>query len=391
MKFKQKGRKIYRTKEKNYYGKSPVGKFLSGALTVLLIGGIGFLGYSVAEPIINYTKKAGDEKTAETTTLNAAGTAVSATETMTQPVTEPVSAEKLAAAVLEPEDFADLETLRAALLNIPTNEGIEYAVAPLKVSGGELYYASGVYEAQSCGAVRTELTLSEITSEITAAGFKPAAEISLLRDNILPQTYPDSGYTTAADGSLWLDEINGKPWVSPFSDSTNVYLGAVADEIMTAGFEKIICSDVVFPPFSDNDYGILAENVSGAEGSNTLTNLANQMYSKITNGGASMMLEVSVIDLLQGNDAVIQPMLLDVSTIVLEIDFEEIGTMVEAGNTIYEFTGTPSENAEKAIGLVQHKLADYNVAVEFSGADTSELLEAKDVISDFGYTSFIIG
>ena len=60
MKFKNKGRKIYKTKEKNYYGKSPVGKAFSVGLTVLLIGGIGFIGYSVAEPLINYSKKKGD-------------------------------------------------------------------------------------------------------------------------------------------------------------------------------------------------------------------------------------------------------------------------------------------------------------------------------------------
>ena len=35
MKFKNKGRKIYKTKEKNYYGKSPVGKAFSVGLTVL--------------------------------------------------------------------------------------------------------------------------------------------------------------------------------------------------------------------------------------------------------------------------------------------------------------------------------------------------------------------
>lgn len=57
MRFKNKGRKIYKTKEKNYYGKSPVGKAFSVVLTVLLLGGIGFIGYSVAEPIINYSKK----------------------------------------------------------------------------------------------------------------------------------------------------------------------------------------------------------------------------------------------------------------------------------------------------------------------------------------------
>ena len=73
MRFRNKGRKIYKTKEKNYYGKSPLGKAFSVGLSILLIGGIGFIGYSVAEPIVNYTKKKGDDSTAvssETTTVS---------------------------------------------------------------------------------------------------------------------------------------------------------------------------------------------------------------------------------------------------------------------------------------------------------------------------------
>ena len=75
MKFKNKGRKIYKTKEKNYYGKSPVGKAFSVGLTVLLIGGIGFIGYSVAEPLINYSKKKGDNASlSQSATENEAAT-----------------------------------------------------------------------------------------------------------------------------------------------------------------------------------------------------------------------------------------------------------------------------------------------------------------------------
>ena len=73
MKRKNKGRKIYKTKEKNYYGKSPLGKALSAALTVLLIGGIGFIGYSVAEPIINYTQHKGDKPEQETSASETTG------------------------------------------------------------------------------------------------------------------------------------------------------------------------------------------------------------------------------------------------------------------------------------------------------------------------------
>ena len=53
MKIKNKGRKIYKTKEKNFYGKSIPNKIFSAGLTVLFLSGVVFLGYSVAEPIMN--------------------------------------------------------------------------------------------------------------------------------------------------------------------------------------------------------------------------------------------------------------------------------------------------------------------------------------------------
>ena len=73
---KYKGRKIYKTKEKNYYDKSFSGKLLSLFLTLILLGGVGFIGYSVAEPLLNFSKKAGD----------------TVSESVPEPVTETVTA-----------------------------------------------------------------------------------------------------------------------------------------------------------------------------------------------------------------------------------------------------------------------------------------------------------
>lgn len=397
MKFKNKGRKIYKTKEKNYYGKTPVGKFLSGALTVLLIGGIGFLGYSVAEPIVNYTKKQGDNDipsvSAENTTQSVSDTQATAA---TVNVPENVNVEQFNAVFLSKDDLTDITALRSALQRVSAGADTEYIAVPLKVSGGEIYYASEVSEAVMCGAVKSQLTLAEITSEIKSAGFKPAAELSVLRDNILPQAYPEMGYTTADDGSRWIDndiENGGKPWISPFSESAVSYIEAVADEIAASDFSKVICSDMVFPPFRDSDLALLSDEVRSSERYLELTSLVNTLYSKMIKGGAAMMLEVSAADLLQGNGEVIQPMLLDVNTLVLNICFDELGDAVAAQGTVYEFTGTPAENASKAIGLVQHKLADYNVVVRISGSNINEsgVSEIKEAAAEYGYTSFIIG
>ena len=105
------------------------------------------------------------------------------------------------------------------------------------------------------------------------------------------------------------------------------------------------------------------------------------------------MLEVSAAEILSGGGEVIQPMVLDVNTLVLKVDFDEIGQSVTAPDTVYEFSGTAEENAKKIIGLVKDRLSDYNVVVRFSGKNTeqSELIKAKEAISDYGYSSYIIG
>lgn len=396
MKIRNKGRKIYKTKEKNYYGKSPFGKFMSGALSVLLIGGLGFLGYSVAEPIINYTRKAGDEEPSASVTETK-----EQTESFSADVTgnsvdvmDNISVEQYRAASVRTEDMNSTESLAAALERVPSDT--EYISVPLKAKGGGIYYASSVSEAGLCGAVKSALTLNDITTTVKAAGFKPVAELSLLNDSIFPAAYPDASYKIADGGSMWIDdalENGGKPWMTPMSDVTRSYLSALGDEVAAAGFEKVICGDVIFPPFRESDLTLLGEEVKKSDRYLSLTSLVNSLYSKFISGGTAMMLEVSAAELLSGGGEVIQPMVLDVNTLVLNVDFDEIGQSVTAPDTVYEFSGTAKENAEKIIGLVKDRLSDYNVVVRFSGKNTeqSELIKAKEVISGYGYSSYIIG
>lgn len=397
MKFKNKGRKIYKTKEKNYYGKTPAGKFFSAALSILLIGGIGFIGYSVAEPIINYTKKRGDSKiSVESTTVTTEASSTQATAA-TVNVQENVNIENYKAAALSVSDMTDINTLRSALANLTNSGDIEYAEVPLKATGGRIYYASTVNEAQMSGAVVSTLTLQEIISEIRTAGYKPVAVLSMFEDNIIPQTYPQMGYITVQSGQQWIDnalESGGKPWLTPFSDDTVSYLRNIAQEAASAGFEKVVCSDFVFPYFRDSDLALLGDDVNNSDRYLAMTSAANAVHDTILSNGSTMMLEVSAVDILRGNDDVLQPMLLDVNSIILSIDFDELGTAVSADNTVYDFSGTASENASKLIGLVEESLSDYNVAVRFTGANLSdnELLSIKEQIAvQYGYSSYVIG
>ena len=399
MKFKNKGRKIYKTKEKNYYGKSPVGKAFSVGLTVLLIGGIVFIGYSVAEPLINYTKKKGDS-TAESEMIASDTTP---TDENGEPVTEegaapqvPVSAEAYRAYALDPLDIADAQSIKAALKRVPSEEKIEYIEVPLKVSGGNIYYATNNYYATSSGVIQSYTKLSEIVSAISAEGYKPVALISTFNDNIIPNYFRDMSYLTVDDGSQWIDnDINagGKPWMTPFSESAVEYNTDIAEEVAQAGFERVVCYDFVFPDFRHSDVEFLGEKVVSPDRYMALTSAANMMYDKIMTEGSKMMLEVNASDLLKGKNDVLQPMLLKVNTIILNIDLDLMSYGVYTGDTVYEFTGTPAENVRKMLDLVSEDVSDFNVAVRVSGTtlSTQEMLEAKEEIVGYGFDSYVLG
>lgn len=404
MKRKDKGRKIYRTKEKNYYGKSPLEKFMSGLLTVLLIGGIGFLGYSAAEPLLKFTKHMGDKPDvipAETTTADSESTIQEVSENTTEsefettavmevPTEPPVTMESYRAFTLMASDLASTETLQTALDAIPKNQDIEYVEVPLKTAGGSVYYVSTVASKPEMKEFQ-KLNLVIISETIRNSGYEPTALISTFNDNILPSVDTETGYAYS-DGTLWYDSAL-KAWTNPFSQNTISYLADITEEISGTGFDRIVCTDFVFPKFTDRDLSVLDERLSKSDRCMALTSAANLLYDTSVSNGASMFIEVSAADILGGNAEILQPMLLSVNTIVLNINIDELGDGVSDGHNYYEFKGTPAEKTEKCLGFVSESLSDFNVAVRISGSSLTiqELISVKEKIAEMGYNSFVLG
>lgn len=412
MKFRNKGRKIYKTKEKNYYGKSPADKILSACLTLLLVGGIVVVGYSAAGPILNFTRKQGDDLNGDLPYIidssdfkGGDGTAsediflpeeTSASEPSDPSEDKDVKAEEYSAVALSINDVMTVESLKNALAGIPADEHIRYVEIPLKVSGGEVYFNSTNEEAWRSGAVKSMIMLPEYAETIKSAGFRPAALLSTYCDNIMPASYPLAGYVTVNGNDQWIDdsyEAGGKPWLSPYSDLSVNYLSYLAGEAVEAGFDYVVCSDFTFPNFRETDLSILDERLSRKDRYTAMTSVANSLYTKCLEGGAKMFVEVSASEILSGRGEVLQPLLLSTGTVVLNIDIDHLSAGITNGKTLYEFTGTPAEITEKALGFLADRFKDFNTIVRISGAGitTEELLKARDIAKEKGYSSYIIG
>ena len=418
MKIKNKGRKIYKTKEKNYYGKSPAAKVLSASLTVLLIGGIGFIGYSVAGPVIDFTKKKGDETvdtddavyTEDYTSIEPSSdeaavqpetsskTSSSAGTTMTTAAEDTVMSHMVDAGTyhayaLSEDDMVSIDAIKEAVKAIPDPQDIDFIEVPLKLAGGKVLYATQAREAAFTGALQSSLKAEEIAEAITDAGFRPAAHISTFRDHIVPATLPETGYSFEDGSSQWLDnkpEKDGKPWLDPFSDQAVGYVSFLSGEAAGAGFERVICSDFVFPSFFDSDYDLLGDRYKEEERYLAMTSAANQIYDSILSNGSSMMLEVSAGDMLMGKNDIVKPMVLSANTIVIDINCSDLKTLSDSGK-ISGISGSSSDIITDVYTRLRDQLSDFNVVVRISGdVSDDEVKAAKQKLKDAGCGSYII-
>jgi len=394
MKFKNKGRKIYKTKEKNYYGKGKSGRFMNIGLTLLLTGGLVFVGYSIAEPLLNYTKKKGDSS------ISSLGSSmgVSTDSLSDDSQSDLESLEELNknydCYFLGRSSLDDIDYLEDELAEISESD-VDYVVIPLKVSGGKIYYSSSVRGAEYSGAVVSYLELDDITSAVSEAGLKSIAYMSVLDDNIYPASYPDSGYRIEESGSIWLDDSpdnGGQPWLNPFSYDAVEYAESLADEITLAGFDKIIFSDIVFPPFRESDLDYIGETVSESGRYTKLVSLANELYDTAGKNEVPSMLEVSASDIASGNAEVLRPELLSFNTIVVNIDFDDLYSIENQSGRVYEFNGDTVSNAKKIMRIIKDDIEKFKVIIRLSGENLyeEEIEDVKQALIKLGYESYIL-
>lgn len=290
----------------------------------------------------------------------------------------------------EIKDIASLKTL----LN---GAGKEYnsVVVPLKIEGGMLNYSSSNEEAVLAEAVNT-LSLSEIVDTIKSNGYTPIASINTMQDNIYPKTNKSAGFLVKSTNTLWLDsnaKDKGKPWLDPASSATKSYLTSITGEISQAGFEKIICTNVEYPAFSETAFESLDESVRDSNRYLNLIDVVNSMNKAAKNKGSDMMIEIPAYEMLIDNCEVFQPILLNTSKYIIRIDLSEFNKVINCNGEKIDFTHmTISEKIETICKKTEEKIYKTSFIPEITSLSFN-LQQKADILSTFEkleYESFII-
>lgn len=401
-----KGIKLYRSKGKKYRRKSKLRSVISAIVTVVLIGCVAFLGYSVGAPILNYLQNKDsyysesgkyvpdvteDLVSSESGLLsdNGAVSDVVSSNSNTEAL------EHSDAYTLNAEALKSITDLEAALTGV--SKDYNSVIVPLKLQGGYLNYASVLEDAETADAVNSDVDLQDVYDTITDKGFIPIAQISTLNDNIYPKMYGDTAYRFENEDTLWLDNSpsnGGKPWISPFSAGTKSYLSRIVKEISKTGFKEIVCTDIEFPAFRSSDLNYIGSTVKSETRYLALVETANQMIDAANINGSNIIIEESAVKILNSTSEIYKPDELGKCEFSVAINLEEAGDSISlvSGSNI-ELSGKSADEKIKLIAEgLKHSYSDKDFIVTLTASEytESELTKAKTMLADLGYEAVYV-
>lgn len=296
-------RKIYKKK------KTPSQRAFSVLLFLIIVSALVFIGYSAGKPIKEFILNRRNSDDNYSSGWTPPETTTQTTQNTTEPEKPPVSDEGFVSLMLPLEALSD-ETALATALSQAKNNGYTSVSVTLKADGGNIYYLSSNAYARDSSAIVGSLTASQIASLIKSHGMTPIAEISVLKDHTSTRIFKELSYLFADGNSMWIDnklENGGKSWMSPFSESARQYISDITAEIATSGFEIIVASDIVFPPFRNSDLNYIGDLVKDSNRHTALTSMAHVIQSKAYDSGARTLIQVRADETLKGTAEVYYP------------------------------------------------------------------------------------
>lgn len=412
------GRKKYGTKVKRTYNlykrrKSPLRKALEAIGMIILVGGLGFLGYAAAPPVIEFFKNG--MGAAETSSLEwkPEVTAPAETDSVDSTTTAPsdtsednteVQPEAMAInAVLAPDTALESSAALASFVNSAKKKGYNYVVLEMKNQTGYVRYKSNLSKIKDTDVVTGAMTLAEINAIFEEADMKIIARMSTIKDSVGPKVITDGAVRFADDSYAWLDgrvENGGKQWLDPFRAPTSDYLGSIITELCRAGITDIILENTYFPQYNSYDYTILDQGFFADDRYKALSAIITNGNDSAEKSGGKVYAKASLYDLLMSYDGYvgtaefIKDLKFPVSIpIVLEFTKSDFGEELKTGES--SSVKLPADSAELVKTLYsQAKRYTRNLEIipliNTKGLSKKEIENIKTVLEELNYENYLI-
>ena len=398
------GRKIKRSK--SLYSRKRRNKtksIVTIIIMIVVIGGLIFLGYSVGEPIANFFKnKAQNQNTSsepwspsDVNSSSSDGKIDSDNSSSGKNGKSDESKSSFSAFILTAADLQNEASLTSAV-NSAKQNGYTAVVVPLKSEGGAINYMSSVELANKAAPITSTLSSANIAEIIKKIGLISIARVDTLNDNLTPKADKTAGYTFEDSSSSWFDnkpENGGKPWLNPFSETTKTYFTDISAEICAAGFDQVICADVIFPTFRNSDLNYIGAIIKDPNRYNALINIVDIFKGNANNTNTKISVEVSANGAITGTDEVFKPNDLTGINVVVDYDSAKIGNKLVIGDkeiilsdlAMYDRVKTVFEGVKAKSGELEVIPCIYQ-----EGMSSNDVSEAVRALTDLGYKNYIV-
>ena len=435
------GRKIKKTRNLYRKKKSAGQKVFGTVMLVIAVSAIAFLGFCIGKPLLDYIGGIGKEDTAEwtpeasyaaslntptdgddtahdvsaETDLNGTQTGVPAVSEDTdglqtttaassdaqqtvgtnQPHSTTTHTASTETSLLIPSGYDTLNAFEApasalanrsslsAVLAKAKSGGYNSVVIQLKDRNGYFHYKSGIEGVADSVLDAGAMTLDEIMSVFGENGLVPIAEIAVLSDEKGCEMFTDMSYKCIDSPSTsWLDYSISPPkrWANPESDATREYFAKVTGELVSAGFENILLTDVIFPNFQHYDTAYIAAKYFDPGRYKLLHNVIK----------AGNMIEMKASDIIGETYGRTAEALTDISQL-----HDNSVAMIISRSDLPTDSGYPADAktlVETILSLAEKKTGGLKIVpvIDGSGFDDADKAKIVSTLVSLGYDSYIM-
>ena len=401
-----KGTKVKRKKYQLYKKrKSTARKIAEAAALIIVLGGLCFVGYSVADPLINYFRNLSQNKpvvtewTPDETTPSEQTTTAASDVTDTEATTE-AEAEAQPLSFFLPDSALDSASALSAAVKSAKASGYTAVYVTLKDTDGYLRYTTTEKTVKDTDLVTGKLSLKQIYSAINGAGLTPIAVMNTTLDSMTSAFVDDTAFRFDDDSYTWLDaraNEGGKRWSDPFRAGTKTYFSALSAEIAKSGFTQIVFANTLFPEFTPYDKTVLNAHFFTETRYTALSALVSSMAEAASKNKATSMLEVKLSDVTGAKLSGTAELLLDkaglskmkIIVVFSDADFDDD---ISDGDEKLNISADTEKYIKSLFSAAKTALSGYELlpCIDSTGLSAETLEKMKTALKGMGYDEIAV-